>query len=113
MIHDHPVRHDIHTCLPVYTYININIIMITKKLSDIIRSRLRELPYSCNTCVTLRIVVLNIAKASNASNPFTLPFGYLSHDFTTTVHLPQWAQPFQPTVIVLPSVVLTHAPSFM
>lgn len=34
------------TCINtyMYTYININIIMITKKFLDIIRSRLRELP---------------------------------------------------------------------
>lgn len=38
---------------------------------------------------------------------------YLSHDYTSTIHLPQWTQPIQLTVIALPSVVLTHASSFI
>jgi len=40
-------------------------------------------------------------------------FGYLSHVRVSIIHLPQWTQPFQPNVIVSPSIVLTHTPSFI
>lgn len=38
-------------------------------------------------------------------------FGYLSHVCTITIHLPQWTTLVQPTIIVLPSAMFTHAPT--
>jgi len=56
----------------------------------------------------------NIAKASETSDPFTLTLlDHLSYDYFVIIHLPQWTQPVQLTVIVLPSASLTHTPSFI
>ena len=62
----------LHTYM--YVHININIIMVITKLSDNIRSRLREIPLFMHDILILRTTVPNIAKVSDASDPFTLPF---------------------------------------
>lgn len=98
----------------MYTYININIFMITIKFLDIIRSRLRQLPLFMQHMCNIENNNPNIDKESDTSDPFTITFlDYISHDCYVIIHLPQWTQPVQLTVKVLPSVVLTHTPSFI
>lgn len=98
----------IHTFM--YTYININIIMIITKFPDNIRSRLREIP---SFMEHMRNIENNssqhIQVIWHLKSIYSTFSCYLSLEYTTTVHLPQWTQLVQPTVIVLPSAVLTHA----
>jgi len=98
----------------MYTYININITMMTTNFLDIIRSRLREIPLFMQHMCNIENNSPSIAKEFDTSDPFTLPFlDYLSHDYSVIVHLPQWTQPVQPTIIILLSTALSHTPSFM
>lgn len=67
MIPDNPIRHW-HTYIQIYIHININ---IKKSWSLKIMS---DNDISLYPCMTLSTTVPNIAKASDVSYPFTLPF---------------------------------------
>ena len=98
----------------MYTYININIIIITTKFPVIIMSRLREFHLFMQCMCNIENNSPHIAKASDTSDPFTLTFlDYLSHDSSIIIHLSQWTQPVQSTIIVIPSAVLTHTLNFI
>ena len=109
MIHDYPVRHDIHTYIHVYIYRHqhnhyYNIITryhkVKVKIIPFIYSQhgqhweQRFPTYPRHLAPQVHLIYLSY---------------FLSHDYSSIVHLSQWTQPTQPIVILLPSVSLIHA----